>query len=270
MKIKLLITGFFITVVSYVGFTTLTENQKSSLSDEFINSKSLKNWKRFYKEENWPDMMKRVTVEDGMLIMEPNTSGWYADYHAPFIFKEVTGNFAVTTRLKISGLTSEVPKTTWSLSGIMIRTPRDITPKTWTPNGENWMFLTTGFAGDLNQPVFETKTTVNSKSKLKLHPNKQDWVSLKIDRKGGVFTLFYRYDDKDKWTQIETFIRNDFPKTLQVGLNAYTDFYSAGKELMKDYYKYNTTVVNYGKPDLRVKVDYFRFNNNRLSKPKLK
>ena len=202
--------------------------------------------------------MKNIAVNQGMLIMEPNTSGWYADYHAPFLFKEVTGNFTATTRLKVSGLNSKVPKTTWSLSGIMIRAPRNITSKTWTPNGENWMFLTTGFANDLKQPVFETKTTVNSRSKLKLHPNKLDWVSLKIDRKGGVFTLFYRYDDKSEWIQLETFIRNDLPKTLQVGLNAYTDFYSAGKELMNDYYKYNTTVVNYGKPDLRVKVDYFR------------
>ncbi|WP_299363613.1 hypothetical protein [Winogradskyella sp.] len=258
MKLKLVIVGILISLTGYSTLSVLTVNQKLDLSDEFSDSKSLKNWKRFYEEEKWPDMMKSIEIEDGMLVMEPNTSGWYADYHAPFIFKELTGNFTVTTRLKISGLNSEVPKATWSLSGIMIRAPRDITPKSWTPNGENWMFLTTGFARDLVQPVFETKTTVNSKSKLKLHPNKLDWVSLKADRKGGVFTLSYRYNEKDQWTVIETFVRNDLPKTLQVGLCSYTDFYSAGKELMDDYYKYNTTVVNYGSPDLRVKVDFFR------------
>ncbi len=258
MKIKPIGKTLFTLAIAYLGLGALIEVQNTKLSDEFNDPKSLSQWERFYQTEQWPDMMKRIEIKDGMLIMEPNTCGWYADYHAPFIFKEVTGNFTAITRLKVSGLTSAVPKTTWSLSGIMIRAPRNITSKTWSANGENWMFLTTGFADDLKQPVFETKTTVNSKSKLKLHPNKLDWVSLKIDRKGGVFTLFYRYDEQDEWTQIETFVRNDLPQTLQVGLNAYTDFYSAGKELMSDYFKYNTTVVNYGKPDLRVKVDYFR------------
>lgn len=261
MKMKFLTKAIFIGMIAYFGnyFFDSDKMQKTNLSDEFTNAKSLKNWKRFYQEEDWPDMMKKIHIEKGMLILEPTTCGWYADYHAPFVFKEVTGDFTATTRLKISGLKSKVPTTTWSLSGIMVRAPRDITHKTWTPNGENWMFLTTGFANDLNQPVFETKTTVNSRSKLKLHPNKLDWVSLKINRKENVFTLFYRYNDKDKWTLIETFVRDDLPKRLQVGLNAYTDFYSTDKALMRDYYKYNTTVVNYGKPDLRVKVDYFRF-----------
>ncbi len=250
-------------VVLLAATNDLTSQKLQELffADEFDTPSSLSEWKRFYQVEGWPDMMKHIEVKNGFLIMEPNTSGWYADYHAPFVFKEVTGDFSVTTRLKISGLRTDIPETTWSLSGIMIRAPRNISPKDWEPNGENWMFLTTGFANDLNQPVFETKTTINSTSRLKLHPNKLDWVSLKIVRNGGTFTLFYRYDDLNDWNKIETFQRNDLPETLQVGLNAYTDFYAAGKELLGDYYRYNTTVVTYGKPDLRVQVDYFRIEN---------
>lgn len=232
--------------------------QHALLSDDFEDPGSITNWQRFYQAEDWPDMMEHLSISDGMLVMMPHTSGWYADYHAPFLFKEVEGDFTVTSRLKILGRKGEVPTATWSLSGLMIRAPRDITKDTWTPNKENWLFLTTGFADDLDQPVFETKTTVNSRSRLQLHPNTLDWVELRVVRKGSFFTLFYRYESEE-WTQIEQFNRPDLPETVQVGLNAYTDFYSAGRELMRDYMRYNTTIVTTGNADLKVLVDYVRF-----------
>lgn len=227
-------------------------------SDEFEDAGSLDNWKRFYKEEGWPDMMKSIDIADGFLVMEPYTCGWYADYHAPFIFKEIQGDFTVHARLKISGVSSPKPQTAWSLSGLMIRTPREVIPSTWKPMGENWIFLTTGYAIDSRNPVFETKTTINSKSELQLHPARREWVELRIKREGHVFTLYSKYDDGD-WKELERFERLDMPAMVQVGLNAYTDFYSAGQELMNDVKKYNTTVVKYGNPDLLVKVDFIRF-----------
>ncbi len=233
--------------------------EAQQLSDDFSNNTSLKDWKRFYQEEDWPDMMKRIEIKDGFLEIEPWTSGWYADYHAPFLFKEIAGDFSVECRLLVSGVKSTAPSTTWSLSGLMVRSPRDISSKDWKPKGENWLFLTTGVARSVDRPVFETKTTVNSRSTLQLHPNKLDWVQLKIVRTSTLFTLYYKYDQDDDWTQIEQFNRPDLPQTLQVGINAYTDFYSAKKELMSDLKKYNTTVVKYGNPDLLVKVDYIRF-----------
>ena len=235
--------------------------QAQPLSDEFSDKNSLQNWKRFYLEEGWPDMMKRIEIKEGCLEMEPWTSGWYADYHAPFVFKEIAGNFSVETRLLVSGVDSVSPTSIWSLSGLMIRAPRTTTSENWIPKGENWIFLTTGVARSIDRPVFETKTTVNSKSTLKLHPNKLDWVQLRIARTDTVFALYFKYDQDDDWTQIEQFSRPDLPQKLQVGINTYTDFYSAKPSLMKDLKKYNTTVVKYGKPDLLVRVDYVRFKS---------
>ncbi len=226
---------------------------------DFDDQVQLKDWKRFYQAEGWPDMMQSIAIKDGMLYLEPYTSGWYADYHAPFLFREVTGDFTVHTRLLISGRKTKMPQTTWSLAGIMVRAPRNITAEQWTARGEDWLFLTTGLADRLDQPVFETKTTVKSKSRLKLYPNRLEWVELKVARKGAIFTLWYKYDRED-WQKIETFERPDLPATLQVGLNAYTDFYSADKALMQDVYRYNQTVVTYGKPDLKVSVDFININ----------
>ncbi len=237
-----------------------TRIEAQQLSDDFSNELSLQNWKRFYIEEGWPDMMKRIEIKDGFLEMEPWTSGWYADYHAPFLFKEITGDFSVECRLLISGVKKANPSATWSLSGLMVRSPREISSENWVPKGENWIFLTTGVARSVDRPVFETKTTINSKSTLKLHPNKLDWVQLRIVRTATLFTLYYKYDQDVDWIQIEQFSRPDLPPKLQVGINAYTDFYSAKKELMNNLKKYNSTVVKYGNPDLLVKVDYIRFD----------
>jgi hypothetical protein len=48
------------------------------------------------------------------------------------------------------------------------------------------------------------------------------------------------------------------PGTLQVGLNAYTDWYTA-EPMHGDPLKFNTTVVRDGKPDLALEVDWVRF-----------
>jgi len=105
-------------------------------------------------------MAKRIEVVDGKLIIEPWTSGWYADFHAPFVFQEISGDFTVTTRLRIRGKSTDLPNEPWSLAGLMVRAPRPNSGKSWTPNGENWLFLTTGIAFEIDKPVFETKTTV--------------------------------------------------------------------------------------------------------------
>ena len=44
-------------------------------------------------------MVRRLEVrgDSGQLYLEPWTSGWYADFHAPFLFREVSGDFVVET-----------------------------------------------------------------------------------------------------------------------------------------------------------------------------
>jgi hypothetical protein len=117
-------------------------------------------------------MLKRMAVDEasGELRLEPYTSGWYEDFHAPFLFREVTGDFVVTARLRADGLDGGVPGVPWSLAGLMVRAPRGVTPATWRPGGEGWLFLTTGVADAPGRPVFETKTTLDSRSTLRLHP----------------------------------------------------------------------------------------------------
>jgi hypothetical protein len=139
----------------------------------------------------------------------------------------------------------------------MVRAPRAVTPADWTPGGENWLFITTGVADDVSAPVFETKTTVASRSRLRLHPAKAGWVELRIARTGATFVLASRYDGEG-WVERARFERADLPATVQVGLNAYTDWYSA-RPLHNDPRAFNTRVIKDGRPDLAFRVDWVRF-----------
>ena len=229
----------------------------TKLSDEFGAPESLAAWSRFDAAEGWPDMLKRAEVKGGNLVLEPWTSGWYAEFHAPFLFKEVSGSFVATARVRVRGKEAEIPSEAWSLAGLMVREPRPQSGAKWEPRGENWLFLTTGIAHEIGKPVFETKTTVNSRSNLKLHPAKSGWVDLRIVRLGPNFILMSRYDGEG-WQVRERFFRLDLPRTLQVGLNVYTGWNSA-LDFQDKPEKFNTTVLRDRKADAILEVDYIRF-----------
>jgi hypothetical protein len=42
-------------------------------------------------------------TKPGSLFIEPQSGAWWAGFHGGYLFKEITGDFAVTTRLKVTG-----------------------------------------------------------------------------------------------------------------------------------------------------------------------
>ena len=67
--------------------------------------------------------------------MQPHTVVWYENWRGPMVFKEVAGDFVFTTEVHIgdrddvgsSDLDGIPDDAAYSLGGLMIRTPRDIT-----------------------------------------------------------------------------------------------------------------------------------------------
>lgn len=238
----------------------------AALSDEFDDAASLARWRSHAVAEGWPEMARAADVNrtaPGALYLEPHTSGWYADFRAPFLFREVTGDFVATTRIRAAGKAGGVPSVTWSLAGLMVREPRRTTMETWTPNGENWLFATTGAAARPGEPVLETKTTVNGRSALTLHPVRPGWLELRIARVGADFLILYREEGAAAWTLRERFHRPDLPPTVQVGINAYTGWDSM-REFWNDPAAYNRQVLQGRAADLAVTVDYVRFARPRV------
>lgn len=94
------------------------------LSDEFGDAATLAAWQRFDAAYGWPDFVKKIDVDastDGALHVEPYHSAWVRDRIAPFLFREVTGDFDVRARLRVKGAAGDVAGGTWSLAGT---TPR--------------------------------------------------------------------------------------------------------------------------------------------------
>jgi hypothetical protein len=199
----------------------------------------------------------------GQLYLEPALSGWFADYHGPFLHQQVTGDFDVTARVRAAPAAGgdSLPRATWSLVGLMARAPRATAPATWAPFRENWLFITTGTAEAPGVPVFETKSTVNSGSNLKLRPARAGWVELRLVRLRETFLLLSRLPGEG-WRVRERVLRRDLPYTMQVGVTAYSDGTGAPAS-WRDPRVYNTADpaarAAAGRPDLGARVDYVRF-----------
>ncbi|WP_169737219.1 hypothetical protein [Deinococcus pimensis] len=235
----------------------------TSLSDEFTDAHSLTDWRRADELEGWPSRWKTLDVDTtapGRLFVEPRTSEWFGDWQAPLLFKPVTGDFVVTARVHARGRATDVPIRSFSLLGLMARSPRTDSAADWHPGRENWLFVAVG-TGDGGTPQFEVKSTVDSVSTLHLTPARAGWVELRLVRIGSSFVLLSRCGS-DPWALRGELERPDLPATLQVGLDAYTDHDTILKYLRRGAYDpvwANGHVLPDEQPDLRGEVEFVRF-----------
>ncbi|MEO1403329.1 MAG: hypothetical protein AAFV72_19060 [Cyanobacteria bacterium J06635_1] len=225
------------TTVASEGAERQGVNDLRSLSTRFDSPEALQGWQAF-QVKGWLPKWEPPTVEDGNLVLQPRSSGWFEDNTAGHLYREVTGDFIVTTRLRVAGTQSAIPQRSFSLAGLFIRAPRTLTAANWEPNQENWLFFSTGTAFPAGQPQFEIKSTYNSLSTLKISDAPEGWMRLRIGRSGELFTLLYQAEDSREWQVLDQFIRPDLPETLNVGLTAYADWDSLAPDY-PNYQEYN-------------------------------
>lgn len=249
------VLSFFAALLSLYSFA---QHELSDLSDEFSDTTSLRQWSFFHQVENYPDKIEKISINNGVLHLQPKASGWYADNQAPFLFKMVTGNFDVRAKIRVRGASTDLPSVDWSLAGLMVRQPKQTTSMSWAPRQENWLFITTGVADDTGIPVMEMKTTNNSISNLKLRPAQTGWMELRIVHIDAAFVLMSRTEG-EKWQVQERFYRPVMMGPLQVGLNAYSCWNAIPAQLKSDPKAFNETIAN-AKADLLLEVDYIRFS----------
>ena len=238
-----------------------SQTDLSHLNDDFSNPNSISNWKSHHQTEGWPGFISKSEISDqsNTWLIEPQSSGWFGEFHrGPYYYKEVSGDFTVITRVKVTGYETQSPTSSYSLAGLMVRAARPIDADKNAKGHENWMFLSTGAATKKDVPQFESKNTAKGKSKLKVFPAKTGWIELAISRKGNQFYQSYRYDGDTAWVLLRVVERNDMPETLQVGILAYSDFWSVARKYFFNRQKFNTVEVN-GKPDVKAEFDYVKF-----------
>ena len=229
------------------------------LSDEFNDASTLSQWKRVYKVEGWDadqlELQNINTTRAGRMVMMPYTSTWFSDYRGELTFKEVQGDFVVTADVEVTSRAGSGPPTSsFSLGGLMVRTPRQITPATWTNGGENYVFLSLGAADRPPSFQFEVKSTTNSVSTPVIEDGAGGRAILQIARIGRfVITL---KNVGGVWSVHRRYNRPDFPSILQVGMTTYTDF--ATCTLFQPFI-HNSTVIRSGHPDVIASYDYIHF-----------
>ena len=233
-KSTLLIAG---TLSALHGYARAQEDI-SKLSDEFDNEATLTQWKSVAQTEGWNANQLEIfdinKIYKGQCAMMPFTSTWYKDYRATLIFKPVKGDFVMSTHLKVTGRDGKsVPNSQFSLGGLMIRTPRNITPQTWQPGSENYIFLSLGAADKPGTYQLEYKTTINSDSQLQIRDVNVAETDLQIARIGTAIIVLAKLPNSN-WRVVNRYHRPDFPQELQAGMCCYTDYPSASRRPRND------------------------------------
>lgn len=160
----------------------------TALSDEFSDD-TLSRWQQHHVVEGWPSQLAVLDVNGtapGQLYLEPYTSVWYAGFRAPFLFKNVTGDFVVSAMVKAAGKTKEFPEVEGSLVGLMVREPRQGSANTWKKDDETYVSFTNGLASGPGGtgPSLEITVTTRGSSPLEWRRSRQGWVELRMAPSG--------------------------------------------------------------------------------------
>lgn len=238
------------------------------LCDEFGNAATLPNWQRVYQTEGWnANQLQTFDIngsQAGWMRMVPHASTWYQDYRGELAYKNVSGDFAITTRVHATNRAGTgAPNAQFSLAGIMVRTPRNITPMTWVEGGENYVFLSLGAANNSGTYQFEVKTTVNSVSNLLTAPAGVNEADIQVARLGSSLIMLRR-PNGGAWAVHQRYTRPDMPAQLQAGLTVYTDWPTASTYTP---FNHNSSVIAGGNPDLDGRFDFVRYRRPVVPAP---
>lgn len=232
----------------------------AALSDEFDEPRLLKNWRTLSESDGWPPRIEKADVNvsnAGQFTVVPQSGAWWAGYHGVYFFKEVKGDFTITTRVKVTGKTGDEPSQIWTISGLLLRAPADpAVPR--EQRLENWIYVMTG-RGPRAERVIDAKSTVNNNNAWDITPAQSGWYDLRLARIGPLFLAFCR-PDGGEWTLRKRIVREDLPATLQAGINVTSDFkLSATMPALK----YNADLFPASSPDSLTTFDFVRFSRSR-------
>jgi hypothetical protein len=163
-----------------------------------------------------------IDVSGGALHLTPTATGapdiWYNDGEGPLVYKELTGDFDVTTVISTRdpAVPADPPPPEYRLAGILARDPAS------GPGDVNTVHVALG-AGDTGQGTsYEYKSTDGSFSDWIATPTGSPDGELRLRRTGTTIEMYWRPDAVSAWTMIHSVVRADLPATLQVGPMIYS------------------------------------------------
>jgi regulation of enolase protein 1 (concanavalin A-like superfamily) len=191
----------------------------SGFGDEFADANSLSQWSNRQTVEGGTNQISTLNVNTsaaGALSLTPaSNAGWFNTSAGPFIYKNITGDFVVTTQVSAHSLSSvnQAPSQLSNAAGLLVRTPSSAS------GVQNW--ITNNIGTHSGAVVGSTNlNTVNGVSNSVIAQAGSFNQALRICRVGSTVYTFISQDNEQTWTLTNTFTRTDFPSTVQVGMMA--------------------------------------------------
>jgi len=202
-----------------------------AISDEFDVADTLSQWLRLHEVEQTPALYHQLGIATGQLTIVPQVGGWYMNTDATLLYKNITGNFVISSYVSATGRmnTEQAPNSDYNSMGVMARDP------TGSINPENWLMMVTGRQGGWLGTLAE-----NTQNDYTISVSQSGSLQgeLRLCRINNRFYLWRRLQGDTNWVESAVYDRADMPATLQVGLMAHA---WSGPE------------------DLRANFDYARF-----------
>ncbi|MFC5703324.1 hypothetical protein ACFPVX_18720 [Cohnella faecalis] len=217
----------------------------TSLSDEFNESSSWSKWTKAIDVKTDDAYIGKFDINqtsEGHLYIEAVKGTWYGENTGHLSFKQVTGDFVASMRVKVAGKNTPIPQGSYDLTGLMARVPNQKTGEAYSDSNENWEYLSTG--GHADSRIIDYKKNIRSSFTFQTADVNTDWIELRLARIGNDIVKLYK-EDGGAWQFAEANRRDDFPDTLQVGFCLLTD-------------------LN-GSPDNYTTIDYIRFQEPVLT-----
>lgn len=152
---------------------------------------------------------------------------WEDDETGGLLYKEITGDFTITSRIKLvkNSNVDEMPDRGFQQVGIMIRG--------YDSAKENYLLLSTGTGGNPNPKIF-FKKTMNNKSKTVVDKRTGMNGWLRMQRKGKMFTAFFKEENTDEWIKAGEYEINWLKDKVQLGLAVFASFSGSGPKMHPD------------------------------------
>ena len=283
----------FLIVLLILIFPLMSVAQIELNNDEFSHPETLVNWHNINDTEGWNiTQLADYNIGDtvpGSLFLLPITESWFGEYRGAYLYKEIAGDFVLTTQVSMSARDGiSLPASSFSLAGIMIREPLDYPNQDpsvdWAPNEQNYIFMSVGRANQ-NRLSFEIKNTCNSNSCLTIVDADSSVVTMRMIRRGDEIVVLSQFGN-DPWTIQNRFNRNavqvgdlgscgqpcnaPFPDTVQIGFVTYTDWekvssyttaFHNSNTLHPDSLLVDPSQGTPFTPDIRSSYDYVRFDS---------
>lgn len=275
---RIILLGILVFLCSLVSIFSSGRKSLEALNDEFEDPNLMDQWTRVELAEGYPDRMGEWDINETMescLYIKPLEGMWYRGYQGTYLYKEIKGDFAVTTRLMIQGAVEDFPDRelhNWQIAGVMLR----VAPNLNLPpdeREENWVFNTYGL-GIGRKYLIDIGTVKESLYSCYPHTGVAGWVDLRIVRVGEK-VIFLSKNDGEDWVLREAIFREDFPHKLQVGLMTNSSgfnypFYGLVDMDEYSFDQYNRQQITAPQsPDLRAYFDYIHFMSVQIREEEL-